>query len=308
MNIIFFGTSEFACEALSAIHISNHKINAVITNPDKPRGRGKKLQESPISKLSKNLGYRIIKPLNLNDSKFINNITFENVELFVVVEFKILPEVVLEIPPNGIVNLHASILPQYRGAAPIQYALMNGDEKTGVSTFFINQYVDTGSIIDQKECTISQQDDFGSLYKKLAIIGSNLLVKSIDKIERNEVVLQEQCKKNITYAPKITKKDCKINWNLKSSIIFNLIRSISPSPGAFTYFRNKKIFIYKAKLVDKKTINNDYGTLYVENSNIYISTKDKMLQVLKLKVEGKNIITDIEFINGYRLKRGDKFE
>ena len=308
MNIIFFGTSEFACQALYAIHSSSHKINAVITNPDKAIGRGKRLQESPVSKLAKILGYTIIKPLNLRDSRFINDITLNNVELFIVVEFKILPDIILEIPPNGIVNLHASILPKYRGAAPIQYALMNGEEETGVSTFFINKYVDTGNIIDQKKCSINEHDDFGSLYKKLAILGSNLLVESIDKIQNNEVVLIEQKKDNITYAPKITKKYCKINWDCKASKIFNLIRSISPKPGAFTYFRNKKIFIYKSKVIDKESVDNDSGKFFIENNNIYISVKDKMLQILKLKVEGKNIISDIEFINGYRLQGGEKFE
>lgn len=308
MNIIFFGTSEFACQALSAIHISSHKINVVITNPDKPIGRGKRLQESPVSKLAKNLGYKIIKPPNLKDTRFISDITLKNVELFIVVEFKILPESILEIPSNGTVNLHASILPKYRGAAPIQYALMNGERETGVTTFFINKYVDTGNIIDQKKCAINENDNYGSLYKKLSVLGSNLLVESIDKIQNNEVILIEQCKNNITYAPKITKSYCKIKWDCKASKIFNLIRSISPKPGAFTYFRSKKIFIYKAILVDNKTVKNDYGTLFIENNNIYISTGFKMLQILKLKIEGKNIITDIEFINGYRLKSGDKFE
>ncbi|MCK5760493.1 MAG: methionyl-tRNA formyltransferase [Candidatus Delongbacteria bacterium] len=312
-SIIFMGTPDFAVSSLLAIHKSGIEIKAVVTQPDKQRGRGKKVSFTPVKKTAIKLGIPVLQPVKMRNKDFIEELNQLSADLFVVVAFRILPKKVLEIPPLGSINLHASLLPNYRGAAPINHALFNGDNKTGLTVFFLNNdKVDSGNIIAQKEIDITDQDNFGSLYDKLKIEGSNFLPEIISNIFNNNYKTNEQdisTAKNPD-APKIFPDDFKINWNKSAGAIHNKVRGLSPKPGAFCLFREKRLKIIETS-IENITTDNSFGEIIEidrKNNSISVCTGKGILKLHRVQPEGKAIIDSTSFINGYSLSVGMLFK
>jgi methionyl-tRNA formyltransferase len=308
MNIIFMGTPQFAVPSLEALLNSHHKIQAVVTAADKPKGRGLKITQSPVKQFAAENGIKLLQPLNLKDNEFIDELKQLTPELIVIVAFRILPPEVFTLPKFGSVNLHASLLPKYRGAAPINRAIINGETLTGVTTFFLKEKVDTGNIILQKAVPVSDEDNFGSLHDGLMNIGAALLLETINLIEtkQGDVPLTAQDEKQASPAPKIFKEECRILWNVPVVNVHNLIRGLAPYPGAFTIFNNKVVKIYKSTLTDIEKINKP-GDLIVIKNDMFVSASDYMLKIEEIQPEGKRRMKIAEFLAGNRIKKGDKF-
>ncbi|MGB9696811.1 MAG: methionyl-tRNA formyltransferase [Ignavibacteria bacterium] len=307
MRIIFMGTPAFAVSSLSAIQAAGHNIIYVVTVPDKSQGRGLISQPSSVKQYALGHNIPILQPDNLKNPEFLKTITEANADLIVVVAFKVLPPEVYNKPRYGAINLHASLLPKYRGAAPINWALINGEIETGVTIFFLKEKVDTGDILLQKKLVIDKEDDFGSLYYKLANLGAKTLVDALEIIERGSYSLIQQNDSEATPAPKITKDLCKIEWTKSSFEIHNLVRGLSPTPGAFTYLNGKLIKIFKTKPTDENADFNLAGRLLIIKSRLFVHTSDKLLEILSLQSEGRKKMTAAEFINGLKERKGLQF-
>ena len=234
--------------ALDTLHESAHEVLAVITSPDQKSGRGLKINSSPIKKRAELLDIPIYQPRNLNSNKFISLIRKINPDIYIVVAYKILPKLILSIPKEGAINLHASLLPKYRGAAPVNYAILNGDSRIGLSTFLITEKVDTGNILLQDSFNIDQSITTGEVLDKLSHIGANLIIKTLKRILNNTITPIKQCDTSASFAPKIKIEDCKINWTNSAESIHNQIRAFSPDPGAFTYYKNKRIKLFGSSI------------------------------------------------------------
>ena len=302
-KIVFFGTPEFALESLIKIS-EKYNIVCTVTSPDKKSGRGQKVNESVIKIYSKKNNIPCLQPLNLNDIDFINKLKSIGAKLFVVVAFRKIPEEVFGIPVYGTINLHASLLPNYRGAAPINWALINGEKITGVTTFFINSDIDRGDIIMQKKVKILKNDNFGSLYKRLSSIGSNLLSETILKIFNSNVKpLNQVDNGNFIIAPKLNRNNTRINWNKSSAEINNLIKGLNPKPGAWTELLNgnKKL---KFKILEAETLDNiekedTPGKLNVIDNKIIIYTGSGAINCKIVHLENKKEMYTKELLNGY---------
>lgn len=298
------GTPDFAVGCLNALVNSNHNVEAVITAPDRAAGRGKKIIQSEIKKYTKSNNLRLLQPINLKDEKFINELKSINADIFVVVAFRMLPKIVWEIPEKGTINLHASILPQLRGAAPIHWAIINGLKETGVTTFFINEKIDFGDVIEKSKVKIDSSENTGQLYEKLKTKGSELLLSSLKIIEKNNFKSTKQTNpKELLLAPKLNKNNTRINWNNKGESIFNFVRGLNPYPSAWT--KNKKtdkiLKLFNVVFhLEQNNNKNLAGTLLFENNSIKIITIDGYLEVLELQLEGKKRMSNLEFINGYK--------
>jgi methionyl-tRNA formyltransferase len=274
----------------------------VVTVPDKNQGRGLKLQFSAVKKFTLENNLPVLQPENLKDEAFISEIKKLNPDLIVVIAFRILPKEVFTIPKLGTFNLHASLLPKYRGAAPINWALINGEKETGVTTFFLQEKVDTGNIIIQKKINIDDEDNAGTLHDKLSALGTEVVIDTIKMIEEGNINPLKQDETLVTKAPKIFKEDCVINWNTPVTHLHNFIRGLSPFPVAFTHLDNKIVKIYKSKL-SELPVQNSPGDIIIRNKELFVATKDYMLQILELQVEGKKRISAKDFIIG--LKKHD---
>jgi methionyl-tRNA formyltransferase len=249
LRIIYMGTPEFAVPALEKLVESGWNVVGVITAPDKPQGRGQKLVGSPVKEAAERLNLHILQPTNLKNPEFQRELIELKADLQIVVAFRMLPESVWNMPPLGTFNLHASLLPNYRGAAPINWAIINGETETGVTTFFLKHEIDTGSIIFQEKVAILPEDNIGTLYKKLMTIGSELVLRTVEAISKNEVhPLPQDESKALHHAPKIFKETCKIDWNQSAESIHNLVRGLSPYPAAWTEFQGKTCKIFKTKV------------------------------------------------------------
>jgi methionyl-tRNA formyltransferase len=299
MKVIFFGTPEFAIPSLKILYDNGYEISAVVTVPDKEKGRGLKPEPSPVKKFALSLGLKVLEPVNLKDENFINQLKEINPDLGVVVAYRILPREVYSLPKYGTFNLHASLLPKYRGAAPIQWAIINGEKVTGVTTFFLQDKVDTGNIILQREVPIDDEDNFQTLHDKLSQIGSDLVLETVKLIETGNYELKSQDDSLATLAPKITKEICQINWNQSAIKIHNLIRGLSPVPGAFTKLGDKMIKIFRSKLSDENS-ENDPGLIEIKEDEILVNTADKKLSILELQPESRKKMSAKEFLLGYK--------
>ena len=303
MKIIFMGTPQFAVKSLDILVKNNFEIPLVVTVPDKPKGRGLQLQQSDVKKYALEHNLNISQPVSLKDESFINKIKSLEPDLIIVVAFRILPKDVYEIPKYGTFNLHASLLPKYRGAAPINHAVINSEEKTGVTTFFLQDKVDTGNIILQVEIPIDENDNAGTLHDKLATLGADTVLKTVNLISDNKVELKAQDDSLATKAPKIFKDNCKIDWGKPAAEIHNLIRGLSPYPAAFTLLENKVYKIYETKLTTSLT-SNDAGKFEVLGKNLFINTNDFKIEVLIIQPEGKKPMPVTDFLNGFKHKDG----
>ncbi|MHB8339136.1 MAG: methionyl-tRNA formyltransferase [Ignavibacteriaceae bacterium] len=297
MNIVFMGTPEFAVASLKVLIENNHKISAVVTTPDKQRGRGQKITFTAVKEFALQNNIPVIQPDKLKEESFINYLKNLNADLFVVVAFRILPREVFSIPHKGTFNLHGSLLPKYRGAAPIQWALINGENETGVTTFFLDDKVDTGSMILQEKIKIDDEDDFGSLHDKLSVLGAGAVLQTVNLIEHGNVELKKQNDSLASPAPKITKEILEINWNLPAAKIHNLVRGLSPYPVAFFHHKEKLIKVFKTKLSGTEVLMS--GEIKQTKDNLFVGCGDSSIEILELQLEGKKRLKTKEFLRGF---------
>jgi methionyl-tRNA formyltransferase len=297
MKIVFMGTPDFALPSLKTLIESKHTISAVVTGPDKERGRGQKLTYTPIKEFALINSIPVLQPEKLKDPNFIQQLRDINADLFVIVAFKILPREVFTIPMKGSFNLHGSLLPKYRGAAPIQWALINGESETGVTTFMLEDKVDTGNVIIQNKIVVDENDDFGTLHDKLSILGAKVVLQTVDLISDGNLELKKQDDILASPAPKITKEITEINWEKTAEEIHNLIRGLSPFPGAYFRFDNKIIKIFKTKIIQSSKLNP--GEIEQSKGNLMIGCGKNSLEVLELQQEGKKRLKVGEFLRGF---------
>ena len=309
MKLVFFGTPDFAVPSLCALHESHHEVIGVVTNPDKKSGRGQKVQSSPVKITAEKYGYTIFQPKDLRNNDFISQIKQIKSDIYVVVAFKILPESILKIPQKGAVNLHASLLPMFRGAAPINHAILNGEAKTGVTTFQIQKSVDTGDILLQDIITLNNTITAGEVYNKLAQTGAALLVKTLDGLDHGKIFPKKQWDVAATLAPKINVEDCRINWNNPANIIHNQIRAFSPKPGAFTYFKSKRVKLFNSlELENKQKPVLKPGEIRYLKPALLVGTGTNTIQINQIQFEGRKILPVNQFISGYKNIIGGSFD
>ncbi len=302
IRIVFMGTPDFAVASLQAMLDKGFNIVGVITAPDKPAGRGLELQQSPVKQLAIAHHLPLLQPLKLKDPAFIQELAAWKPDLQIVVAFRMLPEVVWNLPPLGTINLHGSLLPNYRGAAPINWALINGEKRTGVTTFLLKHEIDTGDLLLQKELEIEDADNFGTLYNKLKVLGASLLTETINGYVQNSItpIPQNSDAQPLKAAPKLQKETGAINWNLPAQEINNLIRGLSPLPGAYTQLEGKLLKIYQAVILQDKTTALP-GTIETDGKNyLRFACKDGWLQLEEVQLEGKKRMKTISFLQGYR--------
>lgn len=299
MKIVFFGTPDFAVTSLSKIYESENQISAVVTAPDKERGRGRKVSYTPVKEFAIKKNIPVLQPVKLKDESFIEELKKIDADLFVIVAFRILPVDVFTLPKFGSINLHGSLLPKYRGAAPIQWALINGDTETGVTTFFLKEKVDTGNMILQEKIAIDPEDNFETLHDKMKEVGAEVLLKTISLIEKNEVEEKTQDDSLASPAPKITKDICRIDWNKPVLEVHNLIRGISPFPGAFFFKDDKQYKVYKSKIVEEPKL--QPAEVLETKRELFIGCADGTLEILEIQPEGRKRMTADEFLRGYSL-------
>lgn len=303
MRVVFMGTPGFAVASLNEIHTnSNHEVVGVVTVPDKPAGRGQKINISDVKKYALEHNLPLLQPEKLRDESFIEELTALNADVFVVVAFRMLPKAVWSIPSKGTFNLHGSLLPQYRGAAPINWAVMNGDTKTGVTTFLIDEKIDTGNILLADEVVIGENDNVGVVHDQLMGIGARLVVTTLDGLANDSLKPHPQDETvELKHAPKIFKEDCKIDWTQSIDTIHNKIRGLSPYPCAWTTYGNddtyKTLKIYAGVKTDLEKTGELFELVRTKN-NLYVHLTEGMYEILELQPEGKKRITAKDFING----------
>lgn len=319
LRIVFMGTPDFAVPSLDILVQHNYTIVGVVTAPDKPSGRGQHLNQSAVKKYAVEKNLKVLQPEKLKNAEFIDELKSLEANLFIVVAFRMLPEIVWQMPEYGTFNLHASLLPQYRGAAPINWAVINGEKETGVTTFFLQHEIDTGNIILQEKINIEENDNAGSVHDKLMNIGSSLVLKTVQSIERNEVneipqlINYDYQITTIKHAPKIFKETCLIDWNKTALEIHNLIRGLSPYPTAFTYLDGKVLKVFASQIrqwsidnsqwIASTTNDHQLSTInYKTDNKSFLSIKcaDTYLDILELQLEGKKRMRIDEFLRGYK--------
>lgn len=310
LRIVFMGTPDFAVQTLKTILDHNYNVVGVITAPDRPAGRGRKLNESAVKTFAKEKGLHILQPTNLKNEDFLDELKALNANLQIIVAFRMLPKVVWDMPKHGTFNLHASLLPNYRGAAPINWAIINGETKTGVSTFFIDEKIDTGEMILQKEIEIDPTENAGSLHDKLMHIGSDLVIDTIKLIEKGNVNTTPQPKDAISKtAYKLNRDNCKINWEGDLDQIFNQIRGLSPYPAAWSILKNEDeeldVKIYKAEK-EPENHNLTTGTVIFDKSSIKVAVKGGFISILEIKLPGKRNMDVKSLLNGFSLSENAK--
>ncbi len=327
MKIIFMGTPDFAKKSLESIAKEGHEILAVVTNPDKPKGRGMKMIFSPVKEYALEKGFTIYQPEKIKkNEEFIRQMQKLKPDVICVVAYgKILPQEILDIPKLGCINVHASLLPKYRGAAPIQWAVLNGESITGVTTMYMDLGMDTGDIILKEKVEIGQDETTGELWDRLSIIGGNLLIKTLKLVEQGNAPREKQGS-DYTMAPMLEKNIAKINWEDKNALeIKNLVRGLNPIMGAYTYLDDKKIKFWKVKNlsndqfleIHEEMRQYDYkleqimpGTILLadEKVGLYIMAKDGIIQVLEVQAENAKRMNVNDFLRGNRLQAGSIFE
>lgn len=304
MKIVFFGTPEFAVESLQAILDAGHEVAAVVTMPDKIAGRGHKLIESDVKKFARERGLRILQPQRLKAPEFLDELRAIGADLFVVIAFRMLPKEVWAMPPRGTFNLHAALLPKYRGAAPINWAVINGETKTGVTTFFLDHEIDTGEIIDREEIDILPEDNAGTVHDKLMHLGARVVAATIGRIADGTVESHPQPEGEFVAAPKIFKDTCRICWELPALQIHNLVRGLSPYPAAWSELtdvngKSNEIKIYKTTLCDDSCEGRKPGECFVKGDRLLVATGKGTLAIEELQPAGKKRMEAAAFLRGY---------
>lgn len=311
LRIIFMGTPEFAVQSLDILIKNNYNVVAVVTMPDKTAGRGLQLQQSDVKKYALEKGLTILQPEKLKDEIFLDQLHALNADLQIVVAFRMLPEKVWNMPRLGTINLHGSLLPQYRGAAPINWAIINGEKETGVTTFFLQHQIDTGKIIFREKTTIGENDTAGEVHDRLMHIGAELILKTIQAIEKGDYPQIDQSElvaenEEIKHAPKIFKEDCKINWHRSLTEIHNFIRGLSPYPAAFTEFLSPDGKIHSVKIFIERMENSTHlypipSIVTDSKKQLKIAVKSGFIDILELQVAGKKRLSVAEFLRGFQI-------
>jgi len=309
LRIIFMGTPDFAVASLNALLEANYNVVAVITAADKPSGRGRKINQSAVKKYALSKGIEILQPTNLKDPDFLDNLRSLKADLQIVVAFRMLPKQVWEMPKLGTFNLHASLLPDYRGAAPINWAIINGEEKTGVTTFFINEDIDTGAVIKQELIEISADMTAGELHDDLMSLGSKTVVETVNMIAEGDIEPVKQEEGNYSPAPKLNKNNCRILWNQPLKNIYNQVRGLNPYPGAWTMLNNNgeetELKIYQGDMVFEK---HEFlpGSLHVSKKQLRVAAENGFFDIKDLKMAGKKRMDAISLLNGFTFHEGCK--
>jgi methionyl-tRNA formyltransferase len=308
MRIIFFGTPDFAVPSLEALIESGEEIVSVITQPDRVKGRGHRLSQPPVKEYALSKGIPVIQPSSIRTPDFYEKISGLKPDAIVVVAYgKIIPPSLLKLPPLGCVNVHASLLPEYRGAAPIQWALINGEEKTGITTMRMDEGLDTGDTLLTEVVGIAQEDNAHTLGRRLSQVGASLLIRTLRGL-KDRIIRPVPQSGKATYAPPLKKENGRIKWSLSAREIFNLVRGTHPWPGAYCYLNGEKLQIIKAKVADRSSKGTVGRIEQISGSGVLVSTGEGTLAVTEVKPEGKKIMTASAFVNGRRLKAGVVFE
>jgi methionyl-tRNA formyltransferase len=312
LRIVFMGTPDFAIPSLGKIRGSRHQLVGIVTQPDRPKGRGKRLAALPVKQFAlQNNITPIFQPDSLRDLHFIDSLRGLQADVFVVVAFRILPEEIFVIPPKGTINLHPSLLPKYRGAAPVNWAIIQGEKTTGVTTIFIKKEIDAGNIILQKEIRIESDETAGSLHDRLAECGGDLLMESIDSIADDRVVVTKQDERLVTKAPKLTREICHLRFDQPADQVKNWIHGLSPYPGAWASLNGNLIKIFRAAVIpgnDNMTSEYQSGEIVKLNSQeLWIACHPGILNVIELQMEGHKRLRTEEFLRGFRPQVGDMF-
>ncbi len=311
MKIVFMGTPDFARDSLKAVVEAGHEVALVVTNPDKPKGRGMKFIPSDVKKYAIEQNLEVVQPVKVrNNPEFVEQLKNINPDVICVVAYgKIIPKEILDIPRLGCINVHGSLLPKYRGAAPIQWAVLNGDKETGITTMFMDVGMDTGDMINKEVVKIGDDETTGELWDRLSIIGANLLVKTLEDLE-NGTYKREKQGDDFTVAPMIKKEMAKIDWkNQTSSEIKNLVRGLNPFMGAFSFLNDKKIKIWKVEKLNDKS-DKEPGTVLVSDSKagLLIATKDGSISVLEIQGENSKRMSISDYLRGNKILVDEKFK
>lgn len=296
------GTPEFAVASLAALINTGKEIVGVVTAPDKPAGRGQTITESAVKQFASAKGLKVLQPQKLKDPEFLAELKALNADLQIVVAFRMLPEMVWNMPPHGTINLHASVLPDYRGAAPINWAIINGEKETGLTTFKLKHEIDTGDVLLQEKLSIGEAETAGELHDRMKDLGAKLLVETINQLEKGILQAKPQSSpKEEKHAPKLFKEDCKIDWELPAIQIFNLVRGLSPYPTAFTTLLGKNMKIFRASI--EKTKPNVPAGIYSTDHKSFLkfAAADGFINLLEVQMEGKKKMGIEEFLRGVRL-------
>ena len=302
-RIVFMGTAEFAVPSLYKLAAGGYSPVAVVTGPDKPRGRGRQIQFTPVKKAALELGLNpILQPSSVKDPEFADEIAALKPDIIVVVAFRILPPAVYTQARLGAFNLHGSLLPRYRGAAPIQRAVMDGEETTGVTTFFLEQKVDTGTIILQKKVSVHPNDTAGDVYDRLKDVGAEAVLETVQQIIEGTVEVTPQNDALASPAPKLFKEDGLIPWEQPAHVVHNHIRGVTPVPGAWTRLHDKILKVYRAEVADGKGV---AGTVLHTDGRVVVACGQGALALLELQAEGRRRLGVKDFLNGYRIESGD---
>ena len=309
LRIMFMGTASFAVPSLAILAENGYAIPAVVTGPDRPRGRGRHMSPTPVKETAVARGLPVLQPEKLRDQEFAAAVRSLDPDLIVVVAFRILPPEVFTIPRLGSINLHASLLPRYRGAAPINRAIMNGETETGVTTFFLEESVDTGRVLLQARTPILPDDDAGTLHDRLADVGAEIVLHTVRLIEQGKAVPRLQDPALASPAPKIFKDDCRIRWEATAEQIRNHIRGLSPTPAAFTTHHGKVLKLFRGRIVPGARASGIVpGIVDVRKDALLVGTADDPIAIEDLQQEGKKRMAVGEFLRGYEVSSGDRFE
>ena len=310
LRILFMGTPEFSVPMLEAIHNSQHKLVGVVTALDKPAGRGRKLKKSAVKTFAESKGLTILQPKNLKSEEFYTQIRTLNPNIIFVVAFRMLPKQVWNFPKYGTINLHASLLPDYRGAAPINWAIINGEKQTGLTTFFIDDKIDTGHIIDNTAFEISETDNVKDVYEKMIPRGVKISLSTLNRIAQDDIKPTPQKDAETSKkAPKLNKDNTRIDWNQTGQSIYNFIRGLSPYPAAWTILVNYDEEIYCKVLkanFNRQTPNIDNGKIIIDNKTMLVGVKDGLIEIEDIKLSGKSLMKALDLLNGFDLDKDAK--
>lgn len=302
MNIVFMGTPEFAVPSLASLHEKGYNISLVVTQKDRPRGRGKKMLPTPVKAKALELGLEVYQPDSINSKEAIDKLEKLSPDCIIVVAFgQILKEGVLNIPKYGCVNIHASLLPKYRGAAPINWAIINGEEKTGVTIMEMNEGLDSGHMLCLREIPIEEDDDSETIHDKLSILGSQLIIEVLEGFENQDIVKTPQDDNLATYASKITKKTGKIDWNNSGERIKNLVRGLKPWPSAYMIYKGENVKLHKVRVIEKFSREDNGVIIKVSDEGIYVNCKDSCVVIEELQFPGKRKLHVKEYLRGNRI-------
>ncbi len=305
MRIVFMGTPDFSVPALVALQEAGHEILAVVTQPDKPKGRGKEVQMTPVKEKALEYQIPVYQPVKARSPEFVKILSDMAPELIVVIAFgQLLPKSILDIPQLGCVNIHASLLPKYRGASPIQYAVINGEKESGVTTMMMAETLDTGDMLDQETVALDEKETFGSLHDKLSNMGGRLILKTIEKLKEGTASPTPQDDSNTCYVGMIKKSMGDIDWSMDAAAIERLIRGLNPWPSAYTAWNGKVIKLWDAKVIDKEYEGVCGQVTEVSRDSLVIKTGKGSLSILKLQLQGKKCMDIDAFLRGYQIEKG----